>query len=203
MVRKPTYSMPHRRRREHRTDYRKRAALVISGSPRLVVRTSNKHTSVQFVEAKPLGDNVCAAARSIELEKLNWKYGGGNLPAAYLTGMLAGLRAMKRGLSKAVLDIGLRRVSKGARIFGALKGAVDAGIEVPHSEEILPSDSRIRGEHIASYAKQLSTDPERYHAQFSLYLSKKLKPDDIPSAFEKVKEKIANLEKRSQKEAAK
>jgi len=203
MVRGPRYSMPHRRRREHRTDYDKRAALVVSGLPRMVVRASNKHTSVQFVEARPQGDHIYAAAKSTELERLNWKYGGGNLPAAYLTGMLAGLRAIRKGLRKAILDIGLRRVSKGARIFGALKGAVDAGVEIPHDKGILPSDSRVKGEHIAAYAKQLSTDPERYRAQFSGYLSRRLKPDDLPSLFERVREKIASSERGPQKEAEK
>jgi len=203
VVRGPTYSMPHRRRREHRTDYEKRSALVVCGLPRMVVRTSNKHTSVQFVEAKPEGDQVCAAAKSTELGKLNWKYGGGNLPAAYLTGMLAGLRAAKKGLREAVLDIGLRRVSEGARVFGALKGAVDAGIEIPHNKEILPPDSRVKGEHIASYAKQLATDPERYRTQFSEYLSRRLKPEDLPSIFEETREKIAGSEKGPQKEAEK
>lgn len=199
----PMYSMPHRRRRERRTDYKKRSALVVCAFPRMVVRTSNKHTSVQFVEARPEGDHVCAAAKSTELGTLNWKYGGGNLPAAYLTGMLAGLRAIRKGLRKAVLDIGLRRVSKGARVFSALKGAVDVGVEIPHGKEVLPPDSRVKGEHIASYAKQLSTDPERYRAQFSGYLSRRLKPEDLPSMFEKTREKIAGSEKRPQKEAEK
>jgi len=203
MVRGPMYSMPHRRRRERRTDYEKRSALVISGLPRIVVRASSKHTSVQFVEARPQGDHVYAAAKSTELRELAWKYGGGNLPAAYLTGMLAGLRAIEKDIRKAVLDIGLRRVSKGARVFSALKGAVDAGIEIPHGKEVLPSDARVKGEHIAAYAKQLSTDPEKYRAQFSGYLSKKLKPEDLPSAFEKAKERIAGLEKGPQKEARK
>jgi len=201
MVQNALYSMPHRRRREHLTDYKKRSALVISGIPRMVVRLSNKHAVVQFVEAKPQGDQVLAAAKSTELGKFAWKYGGGNLPAAYLTGMLAGVRAIKKGLRKAVLDIGLRRVSKGARIFGALKGAVDAGVEVPHDGEILPPEARIKGEHIAAYAEQLSTDPERYRKQFSWYLSKRLKPEEIPSAFEKAREKIAGSEKSGQKEA--
>jgi len=203
MVRGPTYSMPHRRRRERRTDYEKRSALVISGLPRMVVRASSKHTSVQFVEAKPEGDQVHAAAKSTELGELAWKYGGGNLPAAYLTGMLAGLRAIKKGLHKAILDIGLRRVSKGARVFSALKGAVDAGVEIPHDKEVLPSDARVKGEHIASYAKKLSADPERYRAQFSGYLSRRLKPEDLPSVFEKAKERIASLGKEPQKETRK
>jgi len=203
MVLGPTYSMPHRRRREHRTDYKKRSALVVCAFPRMVVRTSNKHTVVQFVEARPEGDHVCAAAKSTELGALNWKYGGGNLPAAYLTGMLAGLRAIRKGLRKAVLDIGLRRVSKGARVFSALKGAIDVGVEIPHDKEVLPPDSRVKGEHIAAYAKQLSTDPERYRAQFSEYLSRRLKPEDLPSMFERAREKIAGSERGPHKEAEK
>jgi large subunit ribosomal protein L18 len=195
--------MPHRRRRELRTNYRKRAAMVVSAFPRMVVRTSSKHTTVQFVEAKIQGDNVLASAKSTELEKLNWKYGGGNLPAAYLTGVLAGSRALAKGIQKGILDIGLHRISKGARILGALKGAVDAGINIPHGAEILPPDSRVKGEHIAAYAKELSSDPERYKAQFSRYVSRKLDPEDIPSAFEKAKEKIVGSEKKPQKKSDK
>jgi large subunit ribosomal protein L18 len=177
--------------------------MVVSAFPRMVVRTSSKHTTVQFVEAKIQGDNVLASAKSTELEKLNWKYGGGNLPAAYLTGVLAGSRALAKGIQKGILDIGLHRISKGARILGALKGAVDAGINIPHGAEILPPDSRVKGEHIAAYAKELSSDPERYKAQFSRYVSRKLDPEDIPSAFEKVKEKIVGSEKKPQKKSDK
>lgn len=203
MVQKPTYSMPHRRRRELRTNYNKRAASVVSGIPRMVVRTSSKHTTVQFIQARIEGDQTLASAKSTELEKFNWKYGGGNLPAAYLTGILAGSRALEKGIQNAILDIGVQRVTKGARIFSALKGAVDAGIEIPHKEEITPEDSRIKGEHIAAYAKQLSPDAERYKAQFSRYLSKKLTPEDIPSSFEKTREKIAGPEKKPLKKSDK
>lgn len=200
MTRISTYTMPHRRRRERRTDYKKRAALVVSGLPRMVVRTSNKHTCVQFVEARPEGDHVQATAKSIELGKFNWRGGGGSVPAAYLTGMLAGVRAVRKGIHKAILDLGLRRVSKGARVFGALKGAVDAGVEIPHDKEVLPPDSRVKGEHIAEYARELSATPERYKSQFSGYLSRRLKPEDLPSLFERAKEKIAGSEKLPRKE---
>jgi large subunit ribosomal protein L18 len=195
--------MPHRRRRELRTNYRKRALSVVSAFPRMVVRASSKHTTVQFVQAKMQGDHVLASAKSTELEKLNWKFGGGNLPAAYLTGMLAGMRALGKGIQKAILDIGLHRVSKGARIFGALKGAVDAGVEIPHDTKILPSDSRIKGEHIAEYAKKLSSDTEQYKRQFSRYVSRKLNPEELPSMFEKIKEKIGGSEKKPQRKSDK
>jgi large subunit ribosomal protein L5e len=38
----------------------------------------------------------------------------------------------------AVLDVGLRRTTTGARVFGALKGAVDAGLYIPHSVKRFP-----------------------------------------------------------------
>jgi large subunit ribosomal protein L18 len=195
--------MPHRRRRELRTNYKKRAALVVSGMPRMVVRTSSKHTTVQFVQARIEGDHTLASAKSTELEKFDWKYGGGNLPAAYLTGILAGSRALEKGIQNAILDIGVQRVRKGARIFSALKGAIDAGIEIPHKEKILPEHSRIKGEHIAAYARELSSDAERYKAQFSRYLSRKLTPEDLPSSFEKAREKISGSEKKPQKKSDK
>ena len=77
-----------------------------------------------------------------------------NTPAAYLTGMLFAAKAKKAQQDRAVLDIGLNRATPGARVFAALKGAVEAGLDVPHSEEILPSDERIKGAHIAAYNKK-------------------------------------------------
>lgn len=185
------YNLPYRRRREGKTDYRRRMRLIISGKPRFVVRTSNEHTIVQIVEAKVEGDKVLASAYSKELaSKYGWKGGCGNLPAAYLTGLLAGIRAIRAGVSEAVLDIGLKRATKGARIFAALKGGLDAGLEIPHSDEILPSPERIRGEHIAKYAELLFETPELYEVRFSQYLRNGLKPQDVPSHFDEVKSKI-------------
>jgi large subunit ribosomal protein L18 len=76
-----------------------------------------------------------------------------NTPAAYLTGMLFAVKAKKAGQDRAILDIGLNRATTGARVFAALKGAVDAGLEIPYGEEILPSEERIKGAHIAAYNK--------------------------------------------------
>ena len=63
-------------------------------------------------------------------------------PRAYLTGYLAGKRAAKNGIEDAVLDIGLRGPAKGSAVFAALKGMIDAGIEIPHGEEVLPSQGK-------------------------------------------------------------
>jgi large subunit ribosomal protein L18 len=66
--------------------------------------------------------------------------------------MLFGVRALNAGCEGAILDIGLNRATPGARVFAALKGAVAAGLDVPHGEEILPDDTRVRGAHITAYS---------------------------------------------------
>ncbi len=144
----PRYKVPFRRRREGRTDYRQRRALLRARLPRAVVRTTLRHTSVQLVQYDAKGDLIMAAAHSHELLDLGWKGSTGNLPAAYLTGYLAGMRAKKKGVEEAVLDIGLKEPIKGAACFATLKGLLDAGIEIPHSEEILPGEDRLKGKHI-------------------------------------------------------
>ncbi len=195
MGRGPRYRVPWRRRREGKTNYYRRLKLIKSGKPRLVVRKTNKYIIVQLVEPRIEGDKVIAAAHSRELVKrFGWNGGTANTAAAYLTGLLAGYRALEKGFKEAVLDIGLNEPVKGARVFAALKGALDAGMEIPHSEEILPDEDRIRGIHIASWAKELSeNNPEFYNRQFSLYLKRGLKPEDLPAHFDEVKLKIEAL----------
>jgi len=191
MAKGPRYRLPFRRRREGKTNYRIRRALVISGKPRLVVRGSLNHFMAQIVKAKPQGDEVVVSAHTRELIRIyGWKAHCGNLPSAYLIGFLCGLKALAKGVKEAILDIGLHEPVKGARIFAALKGAVDAGMSIPHSEEKLPSDERIQGVHIAEYAQTLKTVPEEYEKQFAHYLAKKLSPEKLPQHFAKVKEKI-------------
>ncbi len=192
MARGPRYRVPWRRRREGKTNYYKRLKLVLSGKPRFVVRRTNKYIVVQVAEAKVEGDRMLAVAHSRELVKLyGWKGGTKNTSAAYLTGYLAGLRAIKAGIKEAVLDIGLATPVKGSRAFAALKGGLDAGLDIPHSEEIIPSEERIRGEHIAKWAKELSeSEPEKYKRLFSKYLETGLKPEDLPKHFEETLQKI-------------
>jgi len=79
---------------------------------------------------------------------MGWEGSTSNVPAAYLTGYLAGKRAVQKGIEEAVLDIGLHVPTKGSRVFATLKGLIDAGLRIPSDKDILPSDERIRGEHI-------------------------------------------------------
>lgn len=197
----PRYRVPFRRRREGKTDYRARRTLVLSRVPRLVVRLSLKHAIVQVIEAESIGDKVLVSAHSNELSKAyGWLSNRGNIPSAYLTGLLCGFKAMANGVDKAFLDIGLHIPSKGTRIFAALKGAVDAGVEVPHSEDILPDEGRISGKHIADYASQLSSDPEVYKQKFSKYLSKGSRPEKLSEHFSAVKAKIMSSFEKKVKE---
>lgn len=192
MVRGSRYNLAYRRRRNAKTDYAMRRRLVLSGLPRLTVRPANKHITVQVIEAKATGDIVLASAHSSELKKYAWKGAGGNVPAAYLTGRLAGYRAKVKGIEKAILDVGTRPVSTGSRLFAAMNGAVDSGMEIPHGDGTLPAKERLRGEHIADYGKLLSEKPDLYQKRFSTYLKRKLKPEEIPAHFDEVTEKIAH-----------
>lgn len=150
MTQGPHYRVPFRRRREGRTDYRVRSKLLRGGKPRVVVRKTLTQTIVQFIVPEAAGDKVLATAQSIELKDHGWSAGTGNLPAAYLTGFLAGRRAFAKGLKEAVLDIGVQRPSPGGRLFAALQGLLDSGVTVPHSPDVLPAKERVRGTHIGA-----------------------------------------------------
>jgi len=191
MARGPRYKVAFRRRREGKTDYYLRRKSIISRKPRLVVRKSLKHMVVQVLESSLPGDKVLVSVYTRELAKdYGWKQSMGNLPAAYLAGYLAGLKAVKTGVEDAIMDIGVQ-IKKSSRLFAVLKGAVDAGLKVPHSEKIMPLESRIRGEHIAAYAEQLlNEDPERYKRLWSKVLEQGSKPENIVEEFENVKKAI-------------
>jgi len=190
MAKDSRYCVQLRRRKEGKTDYKARKALVISGKPRLVVRNTLKNVIAQIIVAKPHGDEVLVSAHSRELKKYEWKAHAGNLSSAYLTGLLCGLKAKAQGVKEVILDIGLHSPSKGARVFAMLKGVLDAGVHVPHSEEKLPDEKRIEGEHIAQYAESLASNPEEYQSKFSKYLEQKLPPESLPKHFAKVKKEI-------------
>ncbi len=151
MARKKPKTVQYRRKRQGRTDYRKRLSLLMSGKPRLVARRSAKHMLVQVVQHDVGGDRVVVSAHTKELAKLGWKHATGNLPAAYLAGYMAGRKAISSGIKEAVFDIGLQ--AKAPRLFAVLKGALDAGMAIPHGERILPDEKRLFGSHIADYSK--------------------------------------------------
>lgn len=187
MAKNARYCTKFRRRREGKTDYKTRRALIVSGRSRLVTRTSINNVIAQVIEAKPKGDQVLVSAHSRELAKYGWKAPRGNVPTAYLTGYLCGLKAKAKGVEEAIFDIGLYPPTKGAKLFAVLKGVLDAKVNVPHSAEKLPDEKRLRGEHIAAYAQSLASEPEKYKSKFSKYLRQDIKPETLPKHFAQVK----------------
>ena len=141
----------YKRRATGQTDYHRRLKLLRSGMPRAVVRITNTQVICQLVSYEANGDLVLLAADGKSLRsKYAWPAGAStkSVPAAYCTGYALAKQAQKAGHDEAVLDIGLAASTPGNRVFAALKGMIDAGMWVPHSEDIFPSDDRINGSHI-------------------------------------------------------
>ncbi len=159
--------MQFKRRHEGKTDYQKRLRLLKSGKPLLVIRRTLKYITVQVTEFDKKGDKVLVAATSKELKKLGWNFAFDNLPAAYLIGLLIGKRSLDKKITETILNSGLYVSVKGSRIYAVVKGARDAGLNVPIDEKMLPNEERIKGQHISG---------EKFKS--------------LPSEFEKVKGEI-------------
>lgn len=197
---------------------------------RLVVRCTNKDIICQIVHAKITGDVCITAAYSHELPKYDVEVGLTNYAACYCTGLLAARRLLKKlGLDEdytgqeevdgemyeveqegekrpftCVLDVGLTRTTTGAKVFGALKGAVDGGLLIPHSEKRFPGYDReakeydaeihkkyIFGGHVAEYMELLEEeDPDRYATQFAKYIEKEIEGDSLEEMYQTAHEKI-------------
>jgi len=192
MVKAKIQIVQFRRKRERRTNYKKRISFLTSGKPRIVIRKSVCNINIQIIEYKPEGDNVLVSANSKELVKLGYSLNRGNIPAAYLTGLLLGQKAKKKAVKEAIVDIGLNTHVKGSKIYAALKGIVDSGLKVPCSKDIFPSEERISGAHISNYAEKLKKEnKEKYEKQFSAYI--KNKTEDVKKQFNDVKDKIMKV----------
>ncbi|MBR60433.1 MAG: 50S ribosomal protein L18 [Euryarchaeota archaeon] len=151
MAKGPRQRTSFRRRESGETDYRRRLKLLRSREMRAVVRVSNTRVTCQLVDWKSDGDRVILSCTGSDLVKRHgWPedMSQKSVPASYLTGYALGKAAVTAGHDSAVLDIGLSASTSGSRVFAALKGMVDAGMEIPHGDEIFPSDERIEGNHI-------------------------------------------------------
>lgn len=158
--------IPKRRRREGKTDYKLRLNLLKSDSPRIVIRKTNKHFTVQAVESKEAQDKVTLGMTSQALlkEGLDKKFAGSlkSIPAGYCIGLLF---AKKLGAKQEyIVDLGMTRTIAGNRIYSVLKGLIDGGVKVKAKETIFPAEDRINGEHMK---------------------------DDVKEAFNKLKEKLS------------
>jgi large subunit ribosomal protein L18 len=145
----PLFKVRFRRRREGKTDYSRRLALLKSGVPRLVVRKTNKFVIIQITEFAENGDKTIATVTTKKLADFGFA-GKSNTSSAYLAGLLCGLKAKAKGVKKVVLDVGLHSASKGSLLYSALKGAMDAGLESSIGGDKAPSQERIEGKHLKS-----------------------------------------------------
>ncbi|KNA05112.1 hypothetical protein SOVF_193420 [Spinacia oleracea] len=212
---------------------------------RFVVRFTNKDIIAQIISASITGDSVLASAYAHELSHYGLKVGLTNYAAAYCTGLLLARRVLKmldmdqeyegnveatgedfsvepadtRRPFRALLDVGLIRTTTGNRVFGALKGALDGGLDIPHSDKRFAGYGKdgkqldaevhrkyIYGGHVAGYMKTLTEDePEKYQSHFSEYIKAGVDADGLEALYKKVHSAIRAdpTAKKSQKEAPK
>ncbi|MBA4717981.1 MAG: 50S ribosomal protein L18 [Nitrosopumilus sp.] len=140
------YSKILRRLREEKTNYKKRGTMLMGKRDFVTVNISNENTQVQILTPGMTGDKVVASAHSRYLIEKGWKGSRKSVPAAYLTGYLAGKKALGKGASDAILYTGTKRYTQ--RMAAALKGVIDAGLKVPADQETFPPDDRINGDHL-------------------------------------------------------
>jgi len=193
---------------------------------RLIVRLSNKNVTCQVAYSRIEGDHIVCAAYSSELPRYGIKVGLTNYAAAYCTGLLLARRLLQRlgldslytgaeeitgdeynvepadngpGAFRCYLDVGLARTTTGARVFGAMKGAVDGGLNVPHSLKRFPGydaeskkfnaevhRSHIFGKHVADYMKSLQEDDDdSFKRQFSKYIKLGVDANEVESLYQK------------------
>ncbi|MFW9949910.1 MAG: 50S ribosomal protein L18 [Candidatus Thorarchaeota archaeon] len=195
MAKGPRYRRPLRRREEGKTNYSKRLKLLKSKKIRAVIRASNNHISIQFIESKLGGDRILCSAHSKELvTQFGWKANTKNVPASYLTGYLAGLKAKKNKVEGAILDLGIFYHRN--RILAAVQGLLKAEIDIPYRDEFFPEslNKRISGSHIEEYATLLKNeDTEKYNQIFSGYIKKnKINPVKISQIFNDTFKTITN-----------
>lgn len=211
---------------------------------RLIVRLSNKDVTCQVAYSRIEGDHIVCAAYSHELPKYGIKVGLTNYAAAYCTGLLLARRLLNKlgldslyagavevtgdlfnvepidngpGAFRCYLDVGLARTTTGARVFGAMKGAVDGGLNVPHSMKRFPgydAESKkfnasvhrdhIFGQHVAEYMRSLEADDEdSYKRQFGKYIELGVTADSIEGIYKKAHEAIRSDPTHKKKEVKK
>jgi large subunit ribosomal protein L18 len=190
MSKSKTHTVKFGRKRNGKTDYRKRIKYLSSNKIRIVIRPSNNKIIIQAIEFNENGDKCLLSVDSTSLRKYGWKGSTGNISAAYLTGILFG-NTIKEKVKEGIVDFGLHSVTKGTRLPATIKGLIDSGLGVPCSKDIFPNDDVISGKLLSVYSSELKkTSPEKYEKQFSKYLKIGLNPEDLPKNFEEVKTKL-------------
>merc|ERR1712230_161069 len=194
---------------------------------RFVVRFSNKDIICQVVSSKICGDVCHTAAYASELKRYGLEVGLTNYSAAYCVGLLCARRLLKKynldanfeGTAEvtaeyedsyvhgndedgpnafhALLDVGLKRTTLGSKIFAAMKGAFDGGLEIPHSEKKFygyddeekaydaeAHRDRILGGHVSTYMESLEEEqPEEYAVKFKKYIEAGITADSMEEKY--------------------
>ena len=178
-----------KRIRTHKTNYRKRQALLISKQDFVTIKTTNQNVIAQVLKPEIRGDIVRVSTHSRELRRYGWKGSLNSLPACYLVGLVLGRKALEKGVDKAVLYIGNKPFT--SRIAACMKGIVQAGINIPISSESYPTEHRLNGQHIAEYALKIKTeDINKYNKYFSSLLREGLVPENYQSHVEEITARI-------------
>ncbi|HEY7570737.1 MAG TPA: 50S ribosomal protein L18 [Nitrososphaeraceae archaeon] len=177
-----------KRIRQHKTNYRKRAAILVGRNQFITIKITNQNIMTRLLIPDIKGDKVLVSAHSRELAKQGWNGSLNSLPACYLTGILLGSKCIKKNYKRAVLYIGMNPYT--SRVAACLKGIIEAGVHVPASEDSFPEQDRLDGIHIAEYAKLLQEDKSKYESRFSTLLKNGLKPEDYPNHVQKLKDDL-------------
>ena len=148
MAKNRKYTVRLKRKRDNKTNYKLRMGLLKSDKPRLVIRKSSRYILLQIVKSENSQDKVIISCHSSELKKLGWNYNLKNIPSSYLAGFSLGKKALKNDVKEAILDIGFQKSVIKSRIYSSLKGCMDAGLKIPHNQDIFPPQERIKGLHI-------------------------------------------------------
>ncbi len=188
-------TVPFRRKRELRTNYKKRLSMLSGQKPRVVVRFTNQNVVAQLVSFEPTGDKIIVGVDSRkELKVLGWNYSAKNVPASYLTGLLFAKKVLAKGIKEGVLDTGFKQPLKGGKCFAFLKGVVEGGLVVPHDADVVGVVAdRLQGKHIEQYVQQVQG---KNKGQFTQYLKSSGAGKDITKVFEQVKQKIGVVAKK-------
>ncbi|XP_065917917.1 large ribosomal subunit protein uL18-like [Dysidea avara] len=198
---------------------------------RMIVRFTNKDIICQIAYARIEGDVIIAAAYSHELPNYGIKVGLTNYSAAYATGLLLARRLLTKynladkysgqedvngeyysvedntegpGAFRAFLDAGLTRTTTGNRVFAAMKGAADGGIDVPHSPKCLVGYDQeseelnadvlrkyLFGGHVADYMRLLQDEnEEKYKTHFSQFIKAGITADNMETMYKNAYAKI-------------
>ena len=139
-----------RRRKEYKTDYKKRFELLKSSLPRIIFRKTNRYLIAQYVVSKEAQDKIIFGIDSKELLKYGWseKESIKSIPASYLTGYLFGKKILSKKLGQPIVDFGMTRVLHKTKVYAFIKGLIDSGIKIECEKENFPDESRIKGEHL-------------------------------------------------------